>query len=226
MEQDEMFLAGEGDRWYARNKAKLSEAGCADWPLRLLTMLEPGPDVRSVIELGCADGYRLAALSRLFGDGVRCAGIDASADAIRQGSERYPGLDLRQGLLSDVPLDEPADLVVVNFVLHWVDRARLVRSIAEIDRLVADGGLLLLGDFLPDFAQRRRYHHLPERRVYTYKQDYSAAFKTLGMYRECVSVSYDHDAPDHALTPTDSGSRACCALLRKSLTGYYAEVDG
>ena len=33
------------------------------------------------------------------------------------------------------------------------------------------GGYLLLGDFLPDFPQRRVYHHYNGRKLYTYKQD-------------------------------------------------------
>ena len=77
------------------------------------------------------------------------------------------------------------------YVLHWVDRSTLTRTVCAIDGLVGDGGLLILGDFLPDYPQRRRYHHLPDEDLYTFKQDYPALFTGLGLYRKMARLTYD-----------------------------------
>jgi hypothetical protein len=128
-------------------------------------------------------------------------------------------------VLASPPVDGQFDLVIVNYVLHWIDRSTLAWSICAIDGFVRDGGLLLLGDFLPDCQQRRRYHHMPEECVYTYKQNYSEIFTSLGLYKELARFTYNHDEPDsYSLQPTLSSSRGFCSLLNKSLDGYYPEL--
>ncbi len=124
-------------------------------------------------------------------------------------------------MLADLPLEERFDLVVVNFVLHWVDRSTLARSISEIDRVVTDGGHLILGDFLPDSPLRRSYRHRKDERVYTYKQDYARIFEALCTYKELARMTYDHDKPNLGIGSADSCSRGVCVLLGKSETRYY-----
>lgn len=223
MTQDDLFRAAEGNRWYERNRRSLSSGTRMDWPLRALSMLE-GFAPASVLEVGCCDGYRLQALRRHYGSEIRCAGVDASVAACEAGIALHPELDLRHGLMSAIPFEEQFELVIVNFVLHWVDRATLAQSIAGVDAAVADGGILVIGDFLPDHQQRRRYHHLPEEDVWTWKQDYTLAFAGLGTYREVLRLTFDHDHPERAIGPASSESRAFCAILEKSLAGYYPEV--
>lgn len=225
MNQDTVFFVNEGNNWFARNKSVLDKVDKLDWPSYLFSFVEQKTYVSSVLELGCSNGYRLNRIRADLMPGRRCVGVDASMEAIRDGRSRYDGLELYQGLLSDIPLNEDFDLVIVNFVLHWVDRKTLIKSICEIDRLVKDGGCLLLGDFLPDYQQRRHYHHLPDENIYTYKQDYAKIFETFGIYKELARFAFDHDQSDgYSIRPTDSASRGFCSLLHKSLDGYYPEV--
>jgi len=220
MNQDELFRQSEGNAWFERNRAALGRHQ-EDWPVRLITQLDPDAGVRSVLELGCATGWRLEALRQRLG--ARCVGVDASRGAVDFGREQYPGLELHQGVLSQVPLAGPFDAVIVHFVLHWVDRATLAASVAEIDRMVRDGGYLCVGDFLPDFQQRRHYHHLPGAEVFTYKQDYAAIFESLGTYRTLTRVTYESVEADAPLAPSRSDERKACTLLHKSLSGFYTE---
>ena len=220
--QDQHFLSSEGDAWFRRNEAACNGPARFDWPLELATRIGPREAIRNVAELGCANGWRLDRLSRHLGK--RWVGVDAGATAIADGQARFSQLELHHGELADLPLKEGFDLVIVNFVLHWIDRSTLARVAAEIDRVVADGGWLIVGDFLPDHLQRRTYHHLPGQGVYTYKQDYAQLFTRLGTYAECSRVAYNHDRPADALAAVPSGERAACVLLHKSLTGLYAEA--
>lgn len=226
MVQDDVFLEDEGNAWFQRNRAALGAAAenRHDWPLTLIGRLDAAQraGIGSVVELGCSNGWRLARLGKTLP--ARLVGVDASADAVADGSARYPGLSLLQGGLADVPLQEQFDLTIVFFVLHWIDRSNLARCIAEIDRVTRDGALLVLGDFLPDYPQRRPYHHrLPEERMFTYKQDYAKIFEAMGTYREIARSTFDHEHPGDQIKMAASGSRCVCTVLQKSLTGFYGE---
>jgi SAM-dependent methyltransferase len=224
-EQEQAFRNGEGDAWYRRNRDHLHESR-DDWATRLVAALQQKSGIVRVADIGCANGWRLARLAAVLPAARELVGVDASAEAIADGRRRYPSLQLHEGILSSLPLQEPFDLVIVNFVLHWADRGTLSRCIAEIDRLVNWNGFLVLGDFLPDHPTRRRYHHVPERSLFTYKQDYARAFLGLGLYRELARVTFDHAAP-----PPDAGtgewlvrvepdSRAVTSLLHKCPDSY------
>ena len=71
MLQDDIFRQTEGDRWFARNRAALGAFDAsADLALRLLELYNLRP--QSVIEIGAANGFRLAAIERW--SGARCVG--------------------------------------------------------------------------------------------------------------------------------------------------------
>ena len=179
MLQDDIFRQTEGDRWFARNRGALGAFDPSlDLPLRLLELYDMHP--RSVIEIGAANGFRLGAIERR--SGARCVALEPSADAIRDGQARFPALTFIRGSADSVPVKESFDLVIVNFVFHWIDRVSLLRSVGEVDRLISDGGFLIIGDFQPANFMRARYHHLKESEVYTYKQDYAALFESAGLY--------------------------------------------
>lgn len=222
--QDQIFLEKEGDAWFKRNKEALAKPGKIDWPSYCINLLDQKEKIKSVIEVGCSNGYRLASLKTQLKEAHRFVGIEASHQAMTEGSKQFPGIELIRGTLSDLPVQGEFDLVIVNFVLHWVDRATLARSVSEIDRMTADGGILILGDFLPDFQHRRRYHHLKDENVFTYKQDYAKIFEALGLYKEFLRISFDHENPNYSATPAESSSRGVCIALKKSVRGYYLEI--
>lgn len=223
MIQDDVFYSGEGDSWFERNKQSLCQNIGDDLSFQVLKEGLSFDKVKSVLELGCSNGWRLHLLSEIIPD-ARFYGMDASQGAIEDGKNRYPGISLTHGLLSDIPFNRGFDLVIVNFVLHWVDRSSLLKSIAEVDRMVNDGGYLLLGDFLPDVPQCRKYHHV-DQGVYTYKQDYPVLFQSMGIYKETVRKLFNHDDKSKSLSETDASSRGVCSLLTKSLHNYYMESE-
>lgn len=217
-DQDVIFAQSEGNAWYRRNAAKL---GSVDRPDALLDMARLLPAarreaIRSVCDIGCANGERLARFARLLPNATRLCGFDASSEAVAAGMARFEGLDLRPALADSPPFEGPFDLVTISFVLHWVDRKRLARTIAAVDGLVADGGLLILSDFLPDQPCSRRYHHRQDVELFTFKQDYSAAFSGLGLYREIGRHIFSHDAAGVELDGSEDQARAMCAMFVKS----------
>ena len=228
MAQDNLFFEGEGDAWFRRNRMALNSKDkykSNDYPSRAITWICSDQKLGSVLELGCSNGARLAFLKGELGDGIKFVGVDASLEAIEEGKLNFPNLELHHGLLNHVPLEASFDCVIVNFVLHWVDRAMLARSVAEIDRLVKEGGFLILGDFAVDFPQRRRYHHRQDAEVYTYKQDYSAIFKAMGSYSTLQRLTYNYDNPSLATLPLDGSNRAFCEIMTKSSRGLYPDIE-
>ena len=219
MTQDEIFAAFEGDRWFDRNHTALQQYDPdTDVPLQLLDLYRLRP--QRVLEIGAANGFRVATIAKHYGaNGVA---VEPSADARRDGASRFPHIQFVQGEAHAVPLHESFDLIIVNFVLHWVDRIRLLRSVAEIDRLLADGGFLILGDFFPTNQTKVPYHHLTEHIVSTYKQDYAAPFLASGLYHTVGLLTGDHSAKV-LRGNVEEHERVGVWLLRKSLTEHYYE---
>lgn len=222
-DQGQIFRTAEGDAWYRRNAAHLETKAPHDIAMRMIGILDNDLvcGVRSVCDVGCANGWRLDALGKTLPNASRLCGFDASDSAIMAG-RGFPGLDLRPGLVEDSPFDEKFDLVIVSFVLHWIDRVKLTEAIARIDRLVANGGLLMVLDFLPDRPSKRPYHHLQNNEVFTYKQDYSRTFGELGTYQELARLTFVHDRPEAGVAPASAQERAICALLHKATDAYAA----
>lgn len=214
--QTEEFARGEGDEYFERNRQGGFDLDTD--PLgRLITAAGIHP--ASVAEIGASRGDRVAALTRRYGSaGVA---VDPSRTAVEEGQRAHPGVEFHVGTMDAVPVDKAFDLVLVNFVFHWVGRADLLRSVAEVDRLVVDGGHLGIGDFLPPGPAKTPYHH--REGLWTYKQDYPEVFVASGLYCRVLSMNgrYHGETPSGDVAP---GHRAGFALLHKSLSGHYVDL--
>lgn len=219
VDQGAVFAAFEGDAWFRRNAAALVDFNpVADLPLRLLDLYGIRPT--AVVEVGAANGYRVAELRRRTG--ARAVAVEVSEEAIRDGIARHPEVEFVRAAAVSVPLRGPFDLVIVNFVFHWVDRLSLLRAAGEIDRLCGTGGFLLIGDFFPANRMRAPYHHARELSIFTYKQDYAALFLSSGVYGLVATLTADHAT--HTLRPdVPDGDRIGTWLLRKEPDARYAD---
>ena len=219
---EEWFLSGEGDAWWNRNQNALaqSERLERDPVVRALELFGAKP--RRVLEIGAANGYRLNALRILFGCEV--AGIEPSERAVEAGRKEFDAVDLRRGLAHELPFENASfDLVIVNFVLHWVGRPHLLRVVAEMDRVTQNGGLLLIGDFAPAAPHLVAYHHLPGADVWTWKQDYASLFCASQLYELAGTLRFDHQTLEWS-ADAPSAERASITLLHKNCGGLHAET--
>jgi ubiquinone/menaquinone biosynthesis C-methylase UbiE len=173
-----------------------------------------------IVDVGASNGWRAALISDAVG-GTAVA-VDPSREALADGRTRYPRVRFCEGVASDLPLErECADLVIVSFVLHWLARPRLMAAFSEIDRILVDGGYLLLGDFLPEMPTRVAYHHRRDCDIWTYKQDYARAFVASGLYTETQRVIIDHRTGAVATAAVAPHDRCAISVLRKNLEGQY-----
>jgi len=208
--QDEIFIASEADRWFERNAHALEKVSEHDLAMRVVDLYGLAP--KTVLEIGAANGYRVAEIARRTG--ARGFAVEPSPKAIADGRRRFPGVEFHQGEARALPIDGAYDLVIVNFVLHWIDRKNLLRCVAELDRVVADGGCLLIGDFYPWHPTANVYHHLPDAGVKTFKQDYGAIFVASELYQPVALLTSDGHSRGASI-PDDK--RYGVSLLRKRL---------
>lgn len=213
-DQDQIFLKKEGDGWFKRNLNVLGDS--FDVPSYLIELYNLKP--KKVLEIGCSNGWRLAKI----GDksGAECFGLEPSLKAIKDGQRKYPKIKFKRGLASLLPFKEKFDLVIINFVLHWVDRGSLLKTIAEIDRVLSKNGFLIIGDFLPDYPVRNHYHHLPKQKVYTYKQDYAEIFTSSRLYGLVAKTIFNH-GNKAGFSLAKSQDQCVCCLLRKMPDRLY-----
>lgn len=224
MAQDELFIESEGNNWFQRNKLAILKTDrlATDHVLKIIEL--SGIIPRDVLEIGASNGFRLNGLREKYG--CKATAIEPSTMALEDGRNRYPGIDFLQGTACHIPIQEDLrfDLVIANFVFHWVDRSTLLRSVGEIDRIITDGGYLVIGDFYPSFPVRTPYHHLPDADVWTYKQHYANVFLASNIYSlvtfltfECGTRKIHHNV--------DPAKRGQVVILRKDLQQQYETVQ-
>jgi SAM-dependent methyltransferase len=207
--QKDIWFKSEGDNWFERNKDYLGKK--QDIILLLINFYNLKPE--TVVEIGCSNGYRLAALHERYGSKV--IGVEPSEKAIEDGKERWHFIKFVKGMCETFELDESADLVIVNFVFHWISRDKLTICVAKIDEVLKEGGILILGDFGTENFIKRRYHHLPNENLFTYKQQYQNMFTSTGLYKEIAKIRFNHDTGE-ITADIDDSNIGTISLLRKS----------
>lgn len=217
--QDQIFAAFEGDNWFKRNRDALEQFNPeTDLPLKLMSLYQLRPC--KVLEVGAANGFRLAVVSERYGSKV--VAIEPSLEAIRDGKARFPSIEFVRGEAYELPLQGLFDLIIINFVFHWIDRTHLLRSVAEIDRLLGDGGFLIIGDFFPSNLVKVEYHHLSQQEIYTYKQNYAATFLASGLYHQVGLITANHSS--RTLTgDVEEDERIGVWLLKKNFREHYVK---
>ncbi|MGF6880565.1 SAM-dependent methyltransferase [Nocardia sp. GAS34] len=95
---------------------------------------------RTVLEAGSGEGYGASMIS---GVAARVIGLDYDASAVEHVRAAYPGVEMLQGNLAELPLEDGSVDVVVNFqvIEHLWDQAQFLR---ECLRVLAPGGELLI----------------------------------------------------------------------------------
>jgi ubiquinone/menaquinone biosynthesis C-methylase UbiE len=212
VKQDDVFFDSEGNNWFNRNKSTLSQKGSKnDEILSLLKMYNIKP--KRVLEVGTSNGYRLFHMHEEY----QCEvfGVEPSEEAIHFGQNVYPCINFQRSTVESMKYnDHFFDMVLINFVFHWIDRDSLLRSCANIDNVLKWGGHLVIGDFqIPSFI-KRKYHHITNQDLFTFKMPYKNIFSSTGNYKEIATVSYNHDLHTYSDTTTLQ-NYASVSLLKK-----------
>ena len=150
-----------------------------------------------VLEFGCNFGDLLAYYARQ--GALECYGVEASAAAKNFGNSLYQGaISIHHGTVADNPVCEDLgnegrfDLVIIDDVFGWISRETLFQSISNIDKMVADDGVIFIRDFLPNKRVRNRNHHIKDSDVFNYKVpgSHASIFLASGVYETEFQVSF------------------------------------
>lgn len=215
--QDDLFWKNEGDAWYARNAQALQSGHMRDHILSLVKKHRLRP--HSVLEVGASNGWRLGALRERLPSIKVAVGVEPSRKAVDAGKKQNRTVSFVRATAADIPLKRKFELVIVNFVFHWISREKLLASIAEVDRLTADGGYLVIGDFFPYQPRKNAYSH--RKGIFTWKMDYAALFEGTGNYERVERVVWQYSTGKKAKGRVSSDDRAVTTVLRKKLGVSY-----
>lgn len=151
MKQKDIFLESEGNAWLERNRDKLGQSDPVSDVIE-----EAGIRPISVLEVGCANGWRLAKLRDKYG--CEIMGVDPSIQAaIEAAALRVP---VMQGTAGMLPFpSERFDLIIFGFCLYLTDPCDWLHIAAEADHVLKDGGHIIIHDFETFAPHARWYEH-------------------------------------------------------------------
>ena len=213
--QSALFIEGEGDNWYQRNKASLqsnSEYFEVETVKRVLKSFNGR--INSILEIGSCSGIKLNDLCKFFN--ATGYGIDPSIIAVKEGNKLYENIKLIVSTADILPFNNyEFDLVFFGFCLYLVDRADIYKAVAEADRVLKSGGFLAILDFDPKIRHKNTYHH--KSAISSYKADYSTFFTANGHYHLVAKESFSHT---HNHFSEDSNERISITILYKEPQPY------
>jgi ubiquinone/menaquinone biosynthesis C-methylase UbiE len=214
--QKEIFLSGEGDSWFDRNdNLDLNIRIKEDLILNEIERLQIKP--KSVLEVGCAEGWRLNVVSQRLG--VQCTGFDPSSKAIAAGNALYPNVNLKVGTAEKIEMENNSvDLLILGFCLYLCDRDELFSIAKEADRVLRDKGVIIILDFYSEAPYRNSYSH--KEGVYTYKMDYTKMFTWNPIYSVLSSIISSHS---NEKIVYEKDERISVSTLMKSNDNAYME---
>ncbi len=184
MKQKEIFMQGEGDNWYDRNRNYL---GLHDPVGDVIDELHLNPDY--VLEIGCSDGWRLDKLRDKFGCGI--LGVEPSMKACLAAARRK--VPVHQMTASTLPVTTDGfDLVIYGFCLYLTDPSDWFQIAAEGNRALRNGGYLIIHDFEePTEPFAKIYEHDP--RIGAYHFPFSTLWRWHPGYALVSRIVLDND---------------------------------
>jgi ubiquinone/menaquinone biosynthesis C-methylase UbiE len=184
--QKEVFLNGEGNAWFERNKCGFDRA--SDPVVSAVKRLDI--HAQSVLEIGCSTGARLECLRETLN--AECHGIEPSDAAVRYGMDKNPLLHLLQGSADHLPYRENSfELVIFGFCLYLCDSNEYFAIAREADRVLKDKGHLVIFDFTSPIPYVVPYSHYPG--IYSHKLNWSGMFTWHPAYRLLAREYTEHN---------------------------------
>lgn len=204
-DQTEVFLENEADEWFKRNFLSESKQD-REKDLALKFLMDLDLNGKRVLEVGCADGWRLDDLKKIFSCSV--IGIEPSEMAIKEGKNRHPSVDFLRGTAANIQVDDASvDVLISGFCLYLCDRSELFKIAYEYDRVLKNGGIIVITDFISNFPYKNTYSHLSG--MFSYKMDYGSMFTWNPAYSialmknvDMTTISIDGNNPDNKITLT------------------------
>jgi SAM-dependent methyltransferase len=153
MKQSEAMMQWAGDNWLKRNKPDLGSRDQISNLLDGTNFISPNS---KVLEIGCANGWRLKKLRDKYGCEV--FGVEPSEAAWKEAKEQNIWVD--RGIAASLPYkDAIFDVVIMGFCMWLTEPSEWFRNVAESDRVLKDGGVLIIHDYCEPRPMKRPYNY-------------------------------------------------------------------
>jgi 2-polyprenyl-3-methyl-5-hydroxy-6-metoxy-1,4-benzoquinol methylase len=126
-----------------------ADAYAAKWE-HVGALLERFPPERfpELLDAGCGNGFFTA---RALAAGYRVTGVDFAPAAVRQAQAAAPGAELHVGALDRFEVGRRFGVVMcIDVLFHVTDDATWAAAVANLARLVDDGGVLVVQEHFDD----------------------------------------------------------------------------
>ena len=206
-----LSIAREADAYFLRNTDQHRPS--IDPMLPALQRIHAVRPIESVLEIGSNTGWRLYGIRSSLGVSKVC-GVEASHLAVEWHEAAYPEIPVVRGVAPQVLSGFPAasfDTVIVGFLMYMLPRDLLFTFAAEVDRLLADDGHIVIEDFLHPTPVSRDYTHDDQLRVF--KHDPSAPWSWSPTYSLVDRQLIEHEA--HTVDNADPSRWITVDVLRK-----------
>ena len=172
--QKNIFLESEGDGWFKRNEQSLSQKG--DDRVNLDILIPFLEKENKILEIGCSNGENLNYFQKKLPNyKLDLYGVDPSKESVKSGNQKFKEIKLKIGTSDELEFDNKFfDVIICGFFLYLVDRDLLFKTVSEIDRVLKEGGYLIIVDFDVPLPICNDYQHYEG--IKSYKNDYSKFF--------------------------------------------------
>ena len=201
----------DADAYYLRNAEQHKPS--TDPMLPCLQRIHKINKIRSVLEVGSNTGWRLEGIRETFNTPT-VTGVEASSLAIEEHRATYPHIPVIHGVAPDALSSFPDgrfDTVIVGFLMYLLPRNMLFQFAAEVDRILMDGGHIVIEDFLHPTPSSRDYTHHNQLKVF--KNDPSIPWSWSPTYTLVDRQLIEHEA--HVVNNADPSRWISIDVLRK-----------
>ena len=149
-------------------------------------------------------------------------GIEPSKKAIEYGRKHFVQVEFQHGTADNLEMyaDESMDVIIVGFVFYVIDRKIILKVVSEIDRVLRNGGVLIIVDFFSATSLKNTYQHIPDFKAYSFKQNYDEIFTASKLY-----YLFDKSTLNHNTKTFDSSddyfNKYSVYLLKKDINASY-----
>ena len=171
--QDQYYLDKEADDFFERGKYDFStlpdnKRSLVDGFKNLIHK----DQVENILEIGCHIGDLLNYSVKEF-EATKGYGIEPSSKAVEEANKRFSkNCSVSRGVASEDQIFKSfpfCNLIIINDVFCWISRESVLRSVANIDENLSEGGYLLIRDFFPDRKIRNQNMHVSDAEIFCHK---------------------------------------------------------
>ena len=206
MKQKNIFMKGEANNFFERNKKNLPSHN-----IRFIEnfILKNFKKRSYLLEIGCGEGKLLESLSKK--KRFALYGVDPSKKAINFLKKKNIGIQSSVGTADDLNFnDNFFNIVVFGFCLYLVDKSLLFKVAFEADRVLKNNGFILIYDFFQKKSKTYKYIH--HKKILTHKMNFSKIFSWNPNYKILIKKVGDYN---NIMKKTKNNNNSISIILLK-----------